>query len=185
MSCEVERTAASVVLLLALTASFVGSPPASAEVEWRSGARSAPSAMARGTLQEALGTLRDGLGERRAVVHFDGPLSADAREELAASGVRLLSYLGGHAYFATLTRSLDASRAASVSGWVAIEAVDPANKLHPDLAAGIVRPWSSRRWSWPTGFDSRSSPTWFTSLNFSHPWHRSRDRSPTTAMPSH
>ena len=117
-------------------------PPAAAQVEWRSGERSAPLQMQPGELAQAAQTLAGRPGLRRVVLHFDAPLSLERRAELERDGVRLLSYLGGYAYFATLTSDLDAPRFATVPGTVAIEAIDPHNKLHPDLAAGIARPWS-------------------------------------------
>ena len=40
-------------------------------------------------------------------MHFDGPLGMSEREALEANGVRLLSYLGGYAYFVTLAPGVE------------------------------------------------------------------------------
>jgi hypothetical protein len=112
------------------------------EVQWRSGARSAPAAMQPAELAQAIGELAGRPEQRRVVMHFDGPLQPGQRAALEANGVRLLSYLGGHAYFVTLTPDVDPARVATLPGPLAIEPVDPVNKMHPDLAQGIVHPWS-------------------------------------------
>lgn len=123
-------------------AAFFAFSPARAEIHWQSGRVSSPSKMEPAALGQALLDLAARPAERRAVIHFDGPLLPARRAALEASGVRVLSYLGGYAYFAALTPRLDAARAAWVSGLLAVEAIDPRNKLHPDLAAGVVHPWS-------------------------------------------
>ena len=112
-----------------------------AEVRWKSGAVSAPASMGPSERLRVLGQLASST-HKTVVIHFSGPLAKSEREALARSGVRLLSYLGGNAYFARLTPELDAVAAAAVERTLAIEAVDPQNKLHRDLAQGIARPWS-------------------------------------------
>jgi hypothetical protein len=116
--------------------------PAAADVQWRSGNRSVPSPMQPAELGQTIGELASRPGQTRVVVHFGGPLRHGQRDELESSGVRLLSYLGGYAYFATLTSDVRPARAAMVPGMVSVEAIDPINKLHPDLARGIAHPWS-------------------------------------------
>ena len=80
--------------------------------------------------------------ESRIVVHFEGPLQPGRRAALESSGIRLLSYLGGYAYFATLSSGVDRLPAPALSGMLAVEPIDPANKLHPDLARGEAPSWS-------------------------------------------
>jgi hypothetical protein len=130
---------ASAILLLAL---LVTVPQARADVHWRSGEVSVPSAMQPGELAAAVSELAARPGERRVVMHFDGPLQMNERAALEANGVRLLSYLGGYAYFVSLAPRVDAAKVATLSGPLSIEPIDPVNKMHPDLAGGIVRPWS-------------------------------------------
>ncbi len=141
--CRVASWGACAVF--ALLSSAAAAPPA-AEVRWRSGARGAPAPMQPLALRQAIVSLSAGT-QRRVVVHLDGPVG-DRREPLEAAGIRLLAHLGPHSFFAALRPGADAAAAAGV---VALEAVDPRNKLHPDLAAGIVHPWSIVRVDEPKG----------------------------------
>ena len=124
-------------LLLVLTSSL-----SLAQVDWRNGGASSPTPMQPLQLRNAIDALAAREEARHVVIHFDGPVSLDRRAELDASGVSLLSYLGGHAYFAALRRGIDSGRASAVEGTVAVEAIDTERKIHPDLAAGIAHPWS-------------------------------------------
>ena len=87
-----------VCLGLATALCAAASTPSSADVLWRSGARSVPTRMERAELIEELTKL----APRRVVVHLDGPTDTARRESLESAGIRLLDYLGGHAYFARL-----------------------------------------------------------------------------------
>lgn len=116
--------------------------PAAADVEWRSGNRSVPSPMQPAEIGQAIGELASRPGVSRIVIHFDGPLRHGRRDALESNGIRLLSYLGGYAYFATLTSDVNPVGAALVPGMLSVEAIDPVNKLHPDLARGIAHPWT-------------------------------------------
>jgi hypothetical protein len=69
-------------------------------------------------------------------------MTAETRDALRDVGIELLGYLGGRAWFATLSRDLDPARAAQLPGLVRVDAVATRHKLHPDLAAGTVHPWS-------------------------------------------
>lgn len=142
VALSLRRVRFAVAGIVLLPATFLSILPAEAEVRWKNGAISAPARMEPAELGRAMAELARRPAERRVVIHFDGPLQPDNRAALEASGVRLLSYLGGYAYFATLTPRLDAAGAAAVPGTKAIEPIEPLNKLHPDLAAGIARPWS-------------------------------------------
>lgn len=116
--------------------------PAFGEVKWRSGTVDSPQPMNPAELRQAITHLAERPERSRIVIHFAGPLEDDRREALAASGVRLTSYLGGYAFFATLTDRIDPAKVSTIGELLAVEAIDPTNKLHPDLAAGIIRPWS-------------------------------------------
>jgi hypothetical protein len=133
---------AFIVWVMLLVTFLLPAQPALGDVEWRSGKRSVPFTMQPAELGRALAQLATRDGESRVVIHFDGPVQPGQRSALEASGIRLLSYLGGNAYFATLTADVDPTRAALVPGTLAVEAVDPVNKLHPDLAQGTAHPWS-------------------------------------------
>ena len=130
---------AAITILIAL---FSSTPFASAEVRWRSGPRAAPAPASPEALRATIAALAERSDSSRVVVHFAGPVDLAAREALGARGVRLLSYVGGHAYFATLEPGVDADAAASVEGLVAVEVIATHDKLHPDLIGGIVHPWT-------------------------------------------
>ena len=128
--------------LVALLVLTVIGPAAHAEVHWRSGTVSSPFPMQPAELAQATAQLMRRPGQSRIVIHFDGPVQPQQRAALESRGIRLLSYLGGHAYFAGLTAGADPAGFAAVPGTFAVEPIDPANKLHPDLALGVVHPWT-------------------------------------------
>jgi subtilisin family serine protease len=132
--------AARALLLLAVIG--LTAPGPRAEIRWKSGATQTPSTMQPAELGNALTRLADPTRQRRIVIQLDGPLRRGQRDALALSGVRLLGYLGDHAYFATVLSGADPFEFVKVPGTVAIEAVDPANKIHPDLGRGDAPPWS-------------------------------------------
>ena len=135
-------TAGCIYCLVAVLAFAILAPPAQAEVRWRNGTVSAPSPMQPAELAEAAARLARSPGPSRIVVHFDGPVRQQQRAALESSGVHLLSYLGGYAYFARLAPGADVAGFAAVPGTVAVETIAVANKLHPDLARGVAHPWS-------------------------------------------
>ena len=96
--------------------------PAFAEVKWRSGAVDSPQPMKPADLRQAITDLAERPERSRIVIHFAGPLEGDRRETLAASGVRLMNYLGGYAFFATLTDQIDAADVSTIEGLLAVEA---------------------------------------------------------------
>jgi len=128
--------------LILLAALALAAPGVRAEIRWKTGTVPTPSPMQPTELGRALTELADPSHESRIVIQLGGPVQPGQREALEASGVRLLSYLGDHAYFATLSPDADAAEFARLPGTLAIEAIDPANKLHPDLARGDAPPWS-------------------------------------------
>ena len=81
-------------------------------------------------------------GERHFVIQFHRPVTGVQRSDLAAAGVKLLHYLGNHAFFAGLNEHpLDPIAAANVGDFYMAEPIDPNWKLHPDLAAGVAYEW--------------------------------------------
>jgi len=75
-------------------------------------------------------------GDRRTVVQLDRIPTAIERQDLEASGVKLLRYLGNAAYFARVTGGEGAPAAAQAVGVVSAFEIQPAWKLHPMLARG-------------------------------------------------
>jgi hypothetical protein len=102
----------------------------SPEVQWRSG----PAALSAGT-----GALDAGAkaGDRHVVIQFSAPLSPDERKVVEATGVRLQAYLGADAYFASLRAGkVDTIGLRAISSLIAVEAIRPEWKLHPELLTG-------------------------------------------------
>ena len=130
------------VFLFALLAVLASVPGLAGEIQWKSGIRSAPATMQPDVMRQTMVELAGRPDSSRVVIHFDGPVSLENRAALEAAGVRLLNYLGSYAYFAALTPGLDAVRAATVPGTVSVESIDARNKLHPELAEGIVHSWA-------------------------------------------
>ena len=79
----------------------------------------------------------------RIVVQFDRPVDTALRAELAAKGLRLLNYLGEHAFFAALSvRDSDAPALARIPALVGVESIQVEWKLHPVFLDGVIPPWS-------------------------------------------
>jgi subtilisin family serine protease len=133
---EALRIASLVLSVLAGTA-------ASAQIEWRSGERTAVQPMPRAELETKLRGLAAREDQRRVVLQLAGPIDAQGRAKLEADGVRLLGPLGGHAWFASLEGGLSVSKAAAFPGLVRVDAIATVNKLHPELVAGVFRPWAT------------------------------------------
>jgi subtilisin family serine protease len=123
-------------------AAALAASQAAAGVAWRTGGAEAPRTLDRTVLRGELAALGAREDARRVVVHFARPLAESEREALALAGVRLQSYLGGNAYFATLASELDPELAVAVPALVDVRPIAPERKLHPDLADGTIRPWS-------------------------------------------
>ena len=118
--------------------------PARADVKWRSGPTPRALPMSRAELETAVGRLAARPEARHVVVQFAGPMTQTQREALAARGLRLLSPLGDHAWFAALERGEQASRVVEAGGLtlLRIDPIETVHKLHPDLARGEIRPWT-------------------------------------------
>jgi len=141
--------------IVALLVSVLAGSEALAQIEWRSGDVVAVQPMPRARLEAKLRELAGRQDRQRVVLQLAGPIDADGRATLEADGVRLLNPLGSHAWFATLEKGLDASRAAAFPGLVRIDVIATVNKLHPDLAAGISRPWAIFHGEKPSEFEDK------------------------------
>jgi len=98
--------------------------------------------MSAARLANELGRLAARPDRERVVVYLNGPIDKEDRADLERNGVHLLNYLGSRAYFARLSQTLSAQQIASGGNVIAVEPIRAEVKLHPDLAAGIVHPWS-------------------------------------------
>ena len=132
-----QRLGVGVLVLLAAMSSTSWS-----QIRWKHGQQTTVPPMTRAELRESLASLSGRENRRRVVIHFNAPLESVQRSRLQADGIQILSYLGGRAYFATLGENVDFRRIASNSHVVAVEPIRTVYKLHPDLVAGIVQPWS-------------------------------------------
>ncbi|MEQ8770272.1 MAG: S8 family serine peptidase [Phycisphaerales bacterium] len=124
-SCAVRRSPArfSSALLLALAA---GTPAlASPEVTWRS----APQAAARPALAPLAEFDRLAGSGERFIATFNAPLTRTQRDELAASGITILSPLGGGSYFARSSARADMLRAAAAAPIAGATQLAPFHKL--------------------------------------------------------
>ncbi|QDV90024.1 M-protease precursor [Phycisphaerae bacterium RAS2] len=159
----------SVVLALCLISTAGWSSVQSAEpvIRWRTGTQTLPRQTAeqmKSKLAELAGVAAPGdgmqnvgavkAGEGAAVqanaggsahvlVQFETPVTRAMRDQLTAGGLTLQSYLGDNAYFAQLEGSkLDAEALAQVPGFSRVAPIHVEAKMHPDLVAGEIAPWS-------------------------------------------
>ncbi|MDX2115040.1 MAG: S8 family serine peptidase [Planctomycetota bacterium] len=85
----------------------------------------------------------DAPAPRRLVVSFDSPVSDPDRAALAAQGLRLLTPLGGNAFFASLDPAvLDAGALAAHPDIAFVAPIQRQWKQHPDVIAGVLHSWA-------------------------------------------
>ena len=142
-------TARSLSGMLALC--WLGSVTALAnggEIRWRSGTAVTPAVGPADASAQIAAVVRDrsgggGSDRPHIVVQFGAPLSAAERDELAAGGVTLLTYLGDHAFFASVSpEDLDTQKLATVRSLRAAMPIQQEWKLHPSLVDDEVMPWA-------------------------------------------
>ena len=128
------------ILVLAL----VGWLPSEAagQIRWRTGTVVfGPKTAAE--LEGAITELATRSDARHVVVQFDAPVGPARRGELEAAGLTLLSYLGNHAFFASISPGrVDAGALARGRSLVDVRPVERTWKLHPALAADRVPRWA-------------------------------------------
>lgn len=94
-------------------------------------------------LQESLSSWALRADARHFIVQFDGPLSRAERAGLETAGLRLLNYLGSHAYFASSSGAgIDTAGVTALRAPTAVEAIQTNWKMHPDFAAGGAPEWA-------------------------------------------
>ncbi|UCF32392.1 MAG: S8 family serine peptidase, partial [Phycisphaerales bacterium] len=136
--CRLSRLLAGTTLVFAL----VSTQWANAQIQWRSGT----SASARKTAQQLradLEALAKPANKRHIIVEFNEPVTPESRRRLAASGVSLMSYLGNHSFFATLSAGgVDVARLAREGNLRNAMAVAPEWKIDPLIQGGEVPDWA-------------------------------------------
>ncbi len=121
-------------------------------IPWRSGAAELPGAESAAATMRSSMTSGEG-GAVHVVVRLDGPADARRRAELAGRGLRLLSPLGGGAYFARVAEGITPGDLLDLPGMAGAGPIRPEWKLHPQLLAGEPPSWA--RWS-----DRESGEDW-------------------------
>ncbi len=113
------------------------------EIHWRSGRAVMQDKTADG-LRAALTTLAaDKKQSSHAVVRFDGPIGRTDTTKLRAAGIRLLSWLGDNAFFATIeSDQLNIDRLIGNGRLIDAVKVRRDWKLHPILAADEIASWT-------------------------------------------
>lgn len=127
------------VSVTALAMAAPTAPPVMGQVRWRSAPDSTVAAAAPGDVARTLTGLQARPGEGHFILRFtDAPSDAD-RAQLSAAGIRLLSPLGDHAFFAAFTtdpfRPAHLSLVRTLGGAAAI---DRAAKMHPLIASNDI-----------------------------------------------
>ena len=133
-----ERMNRSRVNLMVATVCAMGlAGSARGDIHWLSGPSPTVSRSPE-QVESAIASLARRPNDRHVVVRFAGPAGVDRRDALARAGVTLLSYVGDHAYFATLSnQNVDASAAVRL-GLVEALAIETAWTLHPKYLRGEV-----------------------------------------------
>ncbi|HSU29524.1 MAG TPA: S8 family serine peptidase [Chitinophagaceae bacterium] len=80
-------------------------------------------------------------GKSFVIIQFDQIPSLAEREQLKSSGIELLDYVPGFAYTATITGALHPTVLSTVHARAVVE-LTARQKMQPDLAKGIIPPWS-------------------------------------------
>lgn len=133
------------VLGLMCVGTILGGSAWGGEIAWRSGPATTAFRGAADAAQDiaALTMVRDAAASQHIVVQFDRPLTAHEHAALAVAGVTLLNYLGNDAFFAAVDATrLDPAGVAQVTALQVAVPVARDWKLHPDLVADVVVPWS-------------------------------------------
>lgn len=124
-----------------------------AGVRWRSGAEPAVAKMDNVSLREAVERFA-GVEDARAgadgdvrprhfVATFERPLEDFEKEALARAGISLLNYLNDHSFFASAdAEHLDAEFVGNFAALRNVRSIERNWKLHADLVAGVIQPWS-------------------------------------------
>jgi Subtilase family len=125
------RASKSVAVVVALAGSALG------QVQWLAGAEAVATEI---DAARVVSAARDA-GESHILVTVDAT-APGAREQLAAAGVTLLSFLGDSTYFAAVRTGSDPAALDAFAAPLHVARIRTQWKLHPDLTTGIVPTWA-------------------------------------------
>jgi len=129
------------VSILAISAFAVSSLQAD-PIYWQSGTVQVNARTAQ-DLAGSFAALAQRGSDRHVVVQFNQPIDEDLKADLAAKGLKLLSYLGSNSFFAFLDSDRIDAPAISATGVVNdVLAIKPVWKMHSYLAQGNVPLWA-------------------------------------------
>lgn len=143
-------TVTRVLCVLILSACFVSSSPASppakeaaSRIRFRSG-----TVVTTGKTPAQLAGAADRVvraGGNHFVIQFSAPVGDEVRNKLAVSGVRLDSYIGDKAFFATRLGNFDSAGLSRVPTLHDIQPLQSNWKLHPDYLRGTIPDYAISR----------------------------------------
>ena len=139
---QTTRLAGTAIGLAAATPLFFAST-AGAQVQWLNGPSEITRQLSGEQLSQKLTEAAQRAGATRVLVRVKVPITDAHKVELAKSGLTFLDYVGDNAYFASIDHeALETGRIVASNLLASVQPVNDQWKLHPDLAAGIIRPWS-------------------------------------------
>ncbi len=115
---------------------------ASAQVSFRSTTDDTFKVMSRAELNAAAQTAASKADKTRVVVSFDRPLLDSEKVDLAEEGLRLLTYLGGNNWIASVTAGANTRALAATSALTNLREMNPQWKLDIALAQGTPPDWT-------------------------------------------
>ena len=141
--CRQTTRLAGTAIGLAAAAPLFFASTASAQVQWLNGPSENTRQLSGQELAQKLTTASQRASASHVLVRLNAPITQEDKKALAHAGLTFLDYVGDNCYFASIDQEALAADRIVASGQ--LRSVEPVNeqwKLHPDLAAGIIRPWS-------------------------------------------
>ncbi len=145
MRNKANRTFQRTVLLSTFVTGFIAVGASAGEIKWRSGTSRLTQASAPETANKLVTMVQARSVEEatHVVVQFSNPITKTQRNQLQAAGVRLLSYLGDHAYYAVAQPNALVER--DIAQIATLSSVTDAQrdwKLHPTFLRNELMPWA-------------------------------------------
>ncbi len=142
---SIYRTTWALAVVLApggSVASDLGRSEPAPRIQWRSGAVELTGKDS-SQIRDALAALAAGPEERHVVVQLDRPLDPKLRAELRSNGLRLLNYVGGNAFFASVSaNTMDAVTISRTESLIDVTPIKRSWRLHPYFLHGNVPAWA-------------------------------------------
>ena len=139
------RTICGAIAIAAIAGTTLAAPapanPISSQLRWANGIAEQVNLMTPAQLNNTLTQLTKRQNNARVLVTLAAPISANERAALQTQGLTLLNSLGSTHYFATLAQNADTA-ALSRSSLASISSIKTHQKLHKDLIAGVIHPWT-------------------------------------------